>query len=240
MSKLEDILAKKKTVVPVLDLSKNIAQTKEEFKRLMEKVPDYKMRPIKVRADEIKIKEKDFSFKISKKEVRKLLKHNGEREPIYTYADPIPSEMKDVTIMDLCSVPIDWKMLTTLRPKSKQEEEYFSRMTEMAKLQLKTEMRDRREFILNNCIKKNKNKSGIVETKLATCAECGQEMCCGKACMDFNYDLFVRIEPKMSKPKPPVNNINKGKLSGRKSLTKNGMKNKANKKKMPPSAMPMV
>ncbi|XP_004526239.1 uncharacterized protein LOC101451445 [Ceratitis capitata] len=229
MSKLEDLLAKKKTVVPVLDLSKNVVQTKEEFKRLMEKVPDYKMRPVKVRADEIKIKEKDFSFKISKKEVRKLLKHNGEREPIYTYADPVPSEMKDVTIMDLCAVPIDWKMLTTLRPKSKQEEEYFSRMTEMAKLQLKTEQRDRRDFLLNNCVKKNKNKSGIVETKLAVCTECGQEMCCGKACMDFNYDLFVRVEPKVSKPKPPTSNANKGKLTGRKSFTKDGAKGKSKK-----------
>ncbi|XP_054731689.1 uncharacterized protein LOC129240149 [Anastrepha obliqua] len=229
MSKLEELLAKKKTIVPVLDLSKNIVQTKEEFKRLMEKVPDYKMRPIKVRADEIKIKEKDFSFKIPKKEFRKLLKHNGEREPIHAYADPVPSEMKDVPIMDLCVVPIDWKMLTTLRPKSKQEEEYFSRMTEMAKMQLKTEMRDRREFMLNNCVKKTKNKSGIVETKLAVCTECGQEMCCGKACTDFNYDLFQRVEPKVSKPKPPINILNKGKLTVRKSFIRDGAKSKAKK-----------
>ena len=48
MSKLDDLLGKKKEVVPVLDLSKTIAHTKEEHKRLMEKVPDYKMRPIKV------------------------------------------------------------------------------------------------------------------------------------------------------------------------------------------------
>lgn len=49
MSKLEDLLGKKKEVVPVLDLSKTIVNTKEEYKRLCEKVPDYKMRPIKVR-----------------------------------------------------------------------------------------------------------------------------------------------------------------------------------------------
>lgn len=48
MSKLEDILGKKKEVIPVLDLSKTIAHTKEEYKRLLEKVPDFKMRPIKV------------------------------------------------------------------------------------------------------------------------------------------------------------------------------------------------
>ncbi|XP_055857166.1 uncharacterized protein LOC129920038 [Episyrphus balteatus] len=212
MNKLEDILGKKKTIVPVLDLSKNIIQSKEEIKRLMEKVPDYKMRPIKVRSEEIKIKDKDFSFKAPRKEVRKLLKHNGEREPIYTYTNPTPSEMRDVVLMELCAVPIDWKMLTTLRPKSKLEEEYFSRLVEMGKLQLKTEARDKREFTLNNGIKKIKNKSGVIVTRLLTCPECGEELCYGRTCMDFNYDLFVRVELKPPKPKPPPNNsVNKGK-----------------------------
>lgn len=48
MSKLEDLLGKKKEVVPILDLSKTILNTKDEYKRISEKVPDYKMRPIKV------------------------------------------------------------------------------------------------------------------------------------------------------------------------------------------------
>lgn len=48
MSKLDDLLGKKKEIVPVLDLSKTIAHTKEEYKRLQERIPDYKMRPIKV------------------------------------------------------------------------------------------------------------------------------------------------------------------------------------------------
>ncbi|XP_046807445.1 uncharacterized protein LOC111679036 isoform X3 [Lucilia cuprina] len=177
MSKLDDLLAKKKTVVPVLDLSRNVVQSSEELKRLMEKVPEFKMRPIKVKAEDIKTKDKDFSFKLSKKEVKKLLKSNGERDPMYVYADPVPIEMKEVVLYDLCVVPIDWKMLTTLRPKSKIEEEYFSRMVEMGKLQLKTEQRDRREFMLNNGVKKLKNKSGIVETRLQTCTDCGEELC---------------------------------------------------------------
>lgn len=180
MSKLDDLLGKKKTIVPVLDLSKTVAQSKEEFKRLMEKVPDYKMRPIKVRSEEIKIKEKDYSFKTPRKEVKKLLKLNGEPEPPYTYLDPVPAEMRSVVIMDLSSVPIDWKMLTTLRPKTKQEEEYFSRLVEMGKMQLKTEMRDKREYQLNPGIRKVKNKSGIIETRLIACPECGVEMCPGK------------------------------------------------------------
>lgn len=50
MSKLDDLLGKRKDVLPVLDLSKTIVHNKEEYKRLFEKVPDYKMRPIKVSA----------------------------------------------------------------------------------------------------------------------------------------------------------------------------------------------
>lgn len=56
-----------------------------------------------------------------------LMRHNGEREKLYTYLDPIPIEMRPVVIMELCAVPIDWKMLTTLRPKVKLEIEYYSK-----------------------------------------------------------------------------------------------------------------
>lgn len=52
MSKLDDFFGKKKdAVAPVLDLSKSTVNSKEEYKRLMEKVPDYKMRPIKVKIE---------------------------------------------------------------------------------------------------------------------------------------------------------------------------------------------
>lgn len=127
MSKLDDLLGKKKEIIPVLDLSKTVAHTKDEFKRLMEKVPDFKMRPIKVRSDEIKIKDKDFTFKTPRKEQKYLVRHNGEREKLYQYTDPIPVEMRQIVIMELCTVPIDWKMLTTLRPKLKLDEEYYSK-----------------------------------------------------------------------------------------------------------------
>lgn len=64
-----------------------------------------------------------------KKEVKYLCRHNGERERAYVYLDPIPVEMRQVVIMELCAVPIDWKMLTILRPKSKIEEDYYSKYT---------------------------------------------------------------------------------------------------------------
>lgn len=150
MSKLDDLLGKKKEIVPVLDLSKTIAHTKDEYKRLLERVPDFKMRPIKVkldiilcfstrtavtliclkpqvRSDEIKIKDKDFNFKTPKRELKYLQRHNGERERFYEYLNPVPVEMRPLVIMEICAVPIDWKMLTTLRPKLKIEVEYYSK-----------------------------------------------------------------------------------------------------------------
>lgn len=232
MSKLEDLLVKEKATVPILDLSKSVVQTSEEFKRLMEKVPEFKMRPIKVRPEEIKIREKDYSFKMSKKEQRKLIKKGGEVDPIYTYGDPIPVEMRSVVLDDLYVVPIDWKMLTSQRPKLKMEEDYFSRLVEMGKLQLKTRARDRKEALLNPHIKKIKNKSGIIETRIQTCSECGEEMCNGKSCSEFSYEMFARVEPKIVKPRPqPKPQTFKIKTGARKTPGTTGNKSKKSVKK---------
>lgn len=45
-------------------------------------------------------------------------------------------------------------------------------------------------------MKKVKNKSGVVEMRPITCAECSEEYCNGRTCLDFNYDLYTRITPK--------------------------------------------
>lgn len=128
----DDLFGKKKDVVPVLNLSKATVTSKEEMKRLMEKVPDYKMRPVKVRSEDIRIRDKDWTFKCPKKEVKALLKNNGDRGCNYTYLDPVPQEMLGgIKISDLCLVPIDWKMLTTLRPKSRIDEDFFSKLVEV-------------------------------------------------------------------------------------------------------------
>lgn len=46
--KLDDLLGKKKEAPQVLDLSRSTVQSKEEFERLLDKVPEYKIRPEKV------------------------------------------------------------------------------------------------------------------------------------------------------------------------------------------------
>lgn len=46
--KLDDLFGKKTEVPQVLDLSRSTIQSKEEFQRLLDKVPEYKIRPEKV------------------------------------------------------------------------------------------------------------------------------------------------------------------------------------------------
>lgn len=120
MAKLDDFLGKKKETAPILDLSKTVANNQDDFKRLLEKVPDFKIKPEKVQMENIKIKDKKFKFKSGKKDIKVM------KEP-YTFLDPLPREIKNLKIHELAAVPIDWKMLTTVRPKSKIEESYFSR-----------------------------------------------------------------------------------------------------------------
>ena len=47
--KLDDILNDKKGPPPALDLSKVKLKTREDFDKAFEKVPDYKIKPEKVR-----------------------------------------------------------------------------------------------------------------------------------------------------------------------------------------------
>lgn len=115
--------------------------------------------------------------------------------------------------MEICAVPIDWKMLTTLRPKLKTDEDYFDRLIEMGKLQIKTEMLDKKVNAPVNTMRKFKNKAGVIETRITTCPECSEEFCFGTTCAEFNYDLFARIPIKVEKKKPPEHGSNKSTTS---------------------------
>lgn len=95
---------------------------------------------------------------------------------------------------------------------------FSDRLIELGKLELKTAQRDKHEYSINSTIRKVKNKSGIVETRANTCIECSEEYCDGRTCLDFNYDLYVRIMPKLAQFKGKTNgrNVNQGKLTHRK------------------------
>lgn len=85
-----------------------------------------------MRPEDIKVRDaiEDQKFKIPKKELRmyEKLGTRGFEEKQFTFMDPIPVEMQSLKLEDLYTVSIDWKMLTSLRPKSKVEEEYFGRL----------------------------------------------------------------------------------------------------------------
>lgn len=115
--------------------------------------------------------------------------------------------------MEICAVPIDWKMLTTLRPKLKTDEDYFDRLIEMGKLQIKTEALDKKVNAPVNTMRKFKNKAGVIETRITTCAECSEEFCLGTTCGEFNYDLFARIPIKIEKKKTAEHGSNKSTTS---------------------------
>lgn len=121
MAKLDDFLTKKKETAPVLDLSNATANvsSQEDFRRLAEKIPDFKMRSEKVPPESVKLREKFKSNTV--KRDKKAMNED------YAFMNPIPVEMRNLDLDDLAAVSIDWKMLTTQRPKSKVEEDYFSR-----------------------------------------------------------------------------------------------------------------
>lgn len=55
MSKLDDFFDKKKDEAPMLDLSKTVINTAEEYRAVLDKVPDFKTRPEKVNQAKIKL-----------------------------------------------------------------------------------------------------------------------------------------------------------------------------------------
>ncbi|XP_071050026.1 uncharacterized protein [Onthophagus taurus] len=185
MAKLDDLFSKKKETTPILDLSKSVVKSADDFKKLMEKVPEYKIKPEKVRSEDVKLRDKDFKFKTGKKDFKAM-------NETYLFMDPIPSEMKELKLKDFISIPIDWHMLTTLRPKTKSDEEYFSKIVELGKAEMRTVARDKRIFAQDSLVRKSKNKSGVVEQRIVSCSECGEEYCTGKVCMQFGYDYFAR------------------------------------------------
>lgn len=75
---------------------------------------------------------------------------------------------------------------------------------ELGKLQLRTELRDKREYAQNASVRKCKNKSGVIETRPFTCPECSEEFCTGRSCCDFSYELYTRVVPKAPPKAKPV------------------------------------
>ncbi|KMR04551.1 hypothetical protein RF55_631 [Lasius niger] len=190
---LDDLLKDdKKDANLIPDLSKATCNSYEEFRRLKEHCPEFKIKPEKVKREDTKVRDKEFSWKATKKELKAI-----GRE--WTYGDPVPPDMRELDLQELQQVAIDWRMLTPIRPKLRQDEEMFSRLVEMGKLEAKTIMKERRSP--TSPIRRNKNRAGIIESSVKTCRECGEEYCFGEFCGDVLYDSFVRVTIATQQPK---------------------------------------
>ncbi|XP_012271745.1 uncharacterized protein LOC105695067 [Orussus abietinus] len=193
---LDDLLNdERKGGAAIPDFSRATCNSEQELKRLLEQCPDYKIKPEKVRRENTKVRDKDFSWKITKRELKALEKDWG-------YGDPVPPDMRGLNLQELQKVPIDWRMLTPIRPKIRQDEDMFSRLVEMGKLELRTAARERR--CRTSPIKRNKNRAGIIESCVKVCDECGEEFCAGESCGDILYEAFIRVtvSPQQQKSKP--------------------------------------
>ncbi|XP_063995074.1 uncharacterized protein LOC135172714 [Diachasmimorpha longicaudata] len=182
---LDDLLRDDKrdgNLIP--DLSKATCNSQDEFRRLRERCPEYKIKPEKLKREDAKVRDKDFSWRTTKKEMKLM-----ERE--WGYGDPIPPDMRSLDLQELQRVAIDWRMLTPLRPKLRADEEMFSRLVEMGKLELKTLAKDRRISI--SPIRRSKNRAGIIESSVKICGECGEEYCFTETCGDILYESFTRV-----------------------------------------------
>lgn len=182
---LDDLLKDDKKDANLLpDLSKATCDSQEEFRRLLENCPEFKIRQEKVKKDDTKVRDKEFSWKPTRKELKALGKE-------WNYGNPIPPDMRALNLHELQQVAIDWRMLTPIRPKHRQDEDMFSRLVEMGKLELKTIAKERRSTM--SPIRRSKNRAGVIESSVKICMECGEEFCFGEFCGDVIYDLFERI-----------------------------------------------
>ncbi|XP_018010663.1 uncharacterized protein LOC108668044 [Hyalella azteca] len=88
-------------------------------------------------------------------------------------------------------VDIDWRMLTTARPKSKLEEEVFSRYVEMGRLQLARQKLEEGKEQTWRTVKVVPGRGAVVEVRLAVCEQCGDELCAAR-CTDHLYTSYQR------------------------------------------------
>lgn len=84
---------------------------------------------LQVKKDETKVRDdlknpSYFSWRTTKKELRAIARE-------WAYGDPIPPDMRILNLQELQQVPIDWRMLTPLRPKLRQDEDMFSRLVNL-------------------------------------------------------------------------------------------------------------
>ncbi|XP_045593381.2 uncharacterized protein [Procambarus clarkii] len=232
--KLEDMLTVVKAPAQALDLFRTKIKTKEDFDKAFEKVPEYKIRPEKVRPGEV-MGDGPGGWRHTPA--------RSEEPPQAGYADPLPPSMQGLNMHEFYQVDIDWRMLTTARPKNKCEEEIFSRYVEMGRLQLQR-VREEAERLAEGkdwtgrIVKVVPGRGSLPETRFPTCRECGEELC-DALCKDYLYMNYTRIQTEEKKEEEEsgldVEEVETPKQKGKK---KRRTKRKSKKKKKKESDYP--
>ncbi|XP_050717126.1 uncharacterized protein LOC126998917 [Eriocheir sinensis] len=224
--KLEDMLTVVKPPPQALDLFRTKIKCKEDFDKAYEKVPEYKIRPEKVRPGDV-MGEGPGGWRTSQG-------RGSEEPPQATYADPLPPSMRGLNMDEFYEVDIDWRMLTTARPKNRCEEEIFSRYVEMGRLQLQR-LREEAEKVAEGkewtgrIVKVVPGKGSLPETRLPTCRECGEELCEGM-CKDYLYMNYQRVQTE-EKKEEEESGLDVDDIEGTKQKGKKKKKTKKRKKK---------
>ncbi|CAL4124512.1 unnamed protein product, partial [Meganyctiphanes norvegica] len=122
---------------------------------------------------------------------------NKNVEPQASYADPLPPSMQGLNMDEFYEVDIDWRMLTTARPKTRTEEEIFSKLVDMGRLQLQrirqeAERRADGKDWRGRVVKVVPGRGSVPEVRLPCCKECGEELCQG-LCKDYMYQNYARV-----------------------------------------------
>ncbi|XP_064118083.1 uncharacterized protein LOC135223535 [Macrobrachium nipponense] len=221
---LEDMLTVVKPPAESLDLFRTKVKSKEDFERAYEKIHEYKVRPEKISRQEA-LGEGPRGWKATP---------GKHEEPQAGYTDPLPPSMQGLNMEEFYEVDIDWRMLTTARPKTRHEEEIFSRFVEMGRRQLQR-IRQDNELLAQGkdwrgrIVKVVPGRGSVPETRLPICKECNEELCHG-GCKEYLYVKFMRLPKEEKKeedesdvdveeldnPKPKGKKKKKGKKKGKK------------------------
>jgi hypothetical protein len=97
----------------------------------------------------------------------------------------------------------------------------------LGKLHLYTAAQAKKARNDSSHIHRNKNRAGIIETRAAVCAECGEEFCSGDSCCEFLYESYIRTDIGNLHIDPTGNDG----PSGRNSSPKRGRRKSGKKKK---------
>ncbi|XP_059079413.1 uncharacterized protein LOC131877682 isoform X2 [Tigriopus californicus] len=236
--KLEDILNKKKAPPQILDLANIKIESEEDFRAVIEKIPDYRIQPERDKdvqnfIDNLKMAQENApDFPEDQVEGLKEKPMSAKKsllfvpQPAYQFADPCPESMRGVKISDLSSVDINWKMLTLARPNNKTDEEIFSKLVQLDKLRLQTRAKEAEQALARGgkdpfIVVKNPSasKGGVAEKSIKTCSECAEEFCSG-TCKEFQYDAYQRLVLPEKEVEITGNEVQSSKKKGKKKRKK--------------------